>query len=122
MQNIKLQTPEGIREYLFIPGTAEYDAAREAGEISVGMDIVYKNYLVGIIDGFAMLVLEMIRGIPQFDPGMPNMDSFSERVPNMDGFTMEMPDMTNGHFSFTVNGRPVSQDEFEAAMGGIPRQ
>ena len=118
MQNIKLQTPEGIREYLFIPGTAEYDAAREAGEISVGMDIVYKNYLVGIIDGFAMLVLEMIRGIPQFDPGMPNVDSFPGGVPNL-----EMPDMTDGHFSFTVNGRPVSQEEFEAMMGGgIPRQ
>jgi len=108
VQRIQLQTPEGIREYLFIPGTAEYEAAREAGEIHVGDDIVYRNCLVEIIDGFAMLVLDVLRGVPQFDPGMPNMG----------GFTMEMPDMTNGHFSFTVNGRPVSQEEFEAAMGG----
>lgn len=108
MQKIHLQTPEGIREYLFIPGTAEYDAAREAGEIAVGDDIVYRNCLVEIIDGFAMLVLEMVQGMPMYNPGMPD---------------IEMPDMTNGHFSFTVNGRPVSQEEFEAAMGGgIPRQ
>lgn len=113
MQKIQLQTPDGVREFLLISGTAEYDAAREAGEIAIGMDIVYKNYLVGIIDNFEMLILDVLQGIPQFDPG----------IPNMGRFTMEMPDMTNGHFSFTVNGRPVSQEEFEAAMGGgIPRQ
>lgn len=101
MQKIKLQTPEGVREFLLISGTAEYDAAREAGEIHVGDDIVYKNYLVWIIDNFEMLILDMLQGIPQFDPGMPDM----------------------GNWSFTINGQPITPEQFSAAMGGgIPRQ
>lgn len=111
MQKIQLQTPEGFREYLFIPGTEEFDSARESGEIHIGDEIIYRNCLVEIIDGFAMLVLEMIQGMPMYNPGMPNMDGFAGGVPDM------------GNFSFTINGRPVTQEEFEAMMGGgIPRQ
>lgn len=120
MQKIQLQTPEGIREYLFIPGTAEYDAARETGEIHVGDDIVYRNCLVEIIDGFAMLVLEMIQGMPMYNPVMPDMDSFAGRAPDMGSWQQAPGGM---QWSFTVNGQPVSPDQFNAAMGGgIPRQ
>ena len=114
MQKIQVQTPEGVREYLFITGTAEYDAAREAGEIAIGMDIVYKNYLVGIIDNFEMLVLDMLSGVPQFDQGMPDMDGFSGGMPDM-GNWQQAPGM---QWSFTINGQPVTPEQFNAAMGG----
>ena len=58
--NIKIQTPDGVSEYPYIRDSVEYEKALAAGEISEGMDIVYRNYLVHIIHDGEMLVLTPI--------------------------------------------------------------
>ena len=59
--NIQLHTPEGLKEYLYIQNPAEYEAGKDSGEITVGKDIVYKNYLVTINEDYGMTVLDMIQ-------------------------------------------------------------
>ena len=58
--NIKIQTPDGVSEYTYIRDSVEYEKALAAGEISEGMDIVYRNFLVHIIHDGEMLVLTPI--------------------------------------------------------------
>lgn len=64
MQKIKLMTSEGAKEFWFIPDGAEYEAARVDGEIHIGDEIVYRNYLVIIIEDYEMLILERLQGMP----------------------------------------------------------
>lgn len=58
--NIKIQTPDGVSEYTYIRDSVEYEKALAAGEISEGMDIVYRSFLVHIIHDGEMLVLTPI--------------------------------------------------------------
>ena len=96
MQKIRLQTPEGIRELPIARSSEEYETGKASGEIAVGMDIVYKNFLVRVIEDYEMLVLEGLRGVPQFNSCMPN------------GFNMDIPN--GAQWSFTVNGQPVTPE------------
>ena len=101
LQKIQLQTPDGVQDYIFIPDSVAYDQAKEDGLIVEGMDLVYRQFLVHVLSDLSMLVLTQIApmAVPNpgaFDPGMPNV-------------------------TFTVNGVPVSQEQFEqyqASMGG----
>lgn len=97
---IRLQTPDGVREYAAFESDAEYRDAFLGGEIHVGDDVIYKNYLVWVLEDGYMLVLDQIQSAPQF-------------VPNMGG----MPDM-GGNWSFTINGQPVDPAQMEQFMRG----
>jgi len=88
LQTVQLQTPDGVQAYPFIPNSLEYEAAVAAGEITEGMDIVYRNYLVHIIHDSEMLVLTQIAQFVQNPMG------------GMQGWT------------FTVNGIPVDPNQF----------
>lgn len=112
LQRIKLQTPDGIREYALVPGSDAYDAARGAGEIHIGDEIVYRNYLVVIVDDFEMLVMERIQmGDPVFGGGMAG----PEFAPPVGGWSAS-PDGMQWHF--TVNGQPVTPEQAAQFMGG----
>jgi len=99
-QKIQLQTPDGVKDYLFIPDSTAYEHAKAADIIASGMDIVYRQYLVHILPDMSMLILTQVAPMAApmggFDPGMPNM-------------------------SFTINGVPVTAEQFNAAMGGTPQ-
>lgn len=86
LQKIQIQTPDGVKDYFFIPDSVTYDKAKEDGTIVEGMDVVYRQFLVHILYDMSMLILTQIMPAPipngGFDPGMPN-------------------------FSFMVNGVPV---------------
>ena len=60
VQKMQVQTPDGAQELIFIPDSVAYEAARAAGEIEVGMDIVYRGFLVHILPEFQMLVLSQM--------------------------------------------------------------
>ena len=85
LQKVQLQTPEGMIEYPFVPDSRAYDEAVAAGEITVGMDIVYRSFLVHIVTDFAMLILTPIA--PPMGAGMPG-------------------------WSFQINGIPVDFQTF----------
>ena len=42
LQKVKLNTPDGIKDYPFVPDSVSYEAALASGEITEGMDIVYR--------------------------------------------------------------------------------
>lgn len=109
MTKIQLQTPEGVREVKCITGSAEFDAARDAGEIAIGEEIVYKNKLVQIIDGYGMLLLDTVQGAPF-------MGGFTGGMPDMGGFSGIHQD--GARWSFTVNGQPVNPEQMEEFMRG----
>lgn len=112
---IKLQTPDGIREYALVPGTNEFDSAKAAGEIHIGDEIVYRNFLVAIIEDFEMLVLERIKiGDPVFGGGMG-----PEFAPPPGGFGDRAGWNTDGaNWSFTINGVPLTPEQMEQFAGG----
>ena len=60
IKKIKIQTPDGIQEYVFIPDSTAYEQAQAEGLISEGMDIVYRQFLVHILSDMSMLVLTQI--------------------------------------------------------------
>ena len=99
IKRIQLQTPDGVREVKYITGSVEFDAARNAGEIAIGEEIIYKNSLVQIIDGFGMLLLDTIQCTP-FTGGFSGI--------HQDG----------GQWSFTINGQPVDPTQMEEFMRG----
>ena len=94
LQKIKLQTRDGIREYKFVPSAAALTAAAGAGEISVGEDIVYREYIVMVLEDYELLILDRIPA--------PVMNMGPEFV----------PPMGNVQYSFTVNGQPVDPAQF----------
>lgn len=109
LQRIRLQTPDGIREYVLVPGTNEFDTAKAAGEIHIGDEIVYRNYLVAIIGDFEMLVLERIQmGDPVFGGGME-----PQFAPPAGGWSTD-----GGNWSFTINGVPLTPEQMEQFAGG----
>jgi len=59
-QKIQIQTPEGPREYIFLPDSAAYQAALNAGEIVVGQEVIYRQYIVWVLEDFLMLVLDQV--------------------------------------------------------------
>ena len=83
LQTVQIPTPDGIKEYPFVGSSVEYESAVSSGEISEGMDIVYRHYLVHIIHDSEMLVLTKIVSVGAND--MPGSMAWS----------------------FTVNGVPV---------------
>jgi len=94
LQKIRLNTPEGIEEYPFVPDSISYEAAVAAGEITEGMDIVYRSFLVHIIHDNEMLVLTRIAPM-----------NVAPEFPNGPAGGME-------HWTFTVNGIPVDPSQF----------
>jgi len=98
-RKIQLQTPDGVQDYLFIANSIEYEQAIADELITNGMEIVYRQYLVHILPDMSMLILTQVA--PQ-------------AVPNYAGFDPGM-----SHMSFTINGVPVSAEQFNAAMGGM---
>ena len=65
-QQIVIQTPDGPKEYLYVPNSVEYDRAVADGKITEGMEIVYRQYLVHILSDMSMLILVQIM------PAQPN--------------------------------------------------
>ena len=104
LQKIKLQTPDGVREYKFLPDGGAYESAKASGEIAVGEEVIYRSFLVHILPGYEMLVLQQVNIPIMHDTGgNPGGEAWSFN-PNMAGW------------SFTVNGVPVDPSQF---MGGM---
>lgn len=101
LQKIQLQTRDGIREYKFVPSAAALTAAAGAGEISVGEDIVYREYIVMVLEDYELLILDRILA--------PVMNMGPEFVPPMGGWNTAPDGM---QWSFTVNGQPVDPAQF----------
>lgn len=66
IQKIKLQTNGEVREYKFLPDAAAFQAAACTGEIAVREEVVYREFIVLVLEDFEMLILDRIGGIPQF--------------------------------------------------------
>ena len=60
LPRVKLQTNEGMREYMFAQDWAAYESAKNAGEIKVGDDLIYREYLVHILPEYRLLVIARI--------------------------------------------------------------
>lgn len=61
LQRIKIETRDGVREYPFIPDAAAFKAAADAGEVKPGDDIVYRQWLVWVLDDVSyMLIMERL--------------------------------------------------------------
>lgn len=92
LQKIRLQARGGVHKIPYVPDSAAYEAARTAGELTVGMDIVYKTYIVQILEDYSMFIV----------------DSIQKYMP-----VMNMGDVpVGGNWSFTVNGVPVDPAQF----------
>jgi len=95
LQKITLQTRDGIREYPLLPSAAALQAAADAGEISVWDEIVYREFIVLVLEDFELLILDRMPA--------PVMNMGPEFVPPMgDG----------ANFQFFVNGQPVDPAQF----------
>ena len=115
LQRVRLQTPDGIREYKFAQDSRAYDAAKEAGEIEIGEEMIYRSFLVHVLPDYVMLMLDKV-GMPFTGPEfVPNMGGFAGGVPDM-GNWQSSPDGT--HWSFTMNGQPVTPEQMAQMMGG----
>ena len=96
IQKMRVQTAKGICEYKFLPTAAALQAAADAGEVSTGEEIIYRNHIVLVLEDFNLLILEQINAQPMFN--MP---------PVPDGFG------TNGaNWTFMVNGVQVDPSQF----------
>jgi len=99
LQKIQLQTANGLKDYLFISDSFAYDQAKADGLIVEGMEVVYRGFLVHILPDMSMLILSQVAPMmsePAFTPDMSGC-------------------------SFTINGVPVTPEQFNAAMGGMPQ-
>lgn len=97
LHKIRLQTPEGIREYKFVPDSITFDQAKESGEITVGEEIIYRELLVCILENFSMLAINRIQQI------------------DVPPFAGDSPPFGNVRWEFTMNGVPVNP---EVVMNG----
>ena len=68
IQKIMLHTNEGAREYKILPTAAAFQAAADAEEIAVGEEVIYREYLVLVIEDFNMVILSYIGGFAQPPP------------------------------------------------------
>ena len=100
VQTIQIRTQDGVREYKLLPSAAALQAAADAGEITVGEEVVYRTFIVLVLEDFELLILGNIPA--------PVMDMGPEFVPPVGG-------MGNVHW-FTVdpsqfrNGGPVGNE------------
>lgn len=97
IQKVQIQTLDGVREYPFIPDAAAFKAAADAGEISVGDEIIYRQWVVLLLDDLEMLILTQ-HGVPFMNPNTGG-DTM--------GFGFGAPDIR-----MTVNGIPVDPAQF----------
>ena len=109
LTKVRIQTRDGVRELPFVPSAAALKAAADAGEVAVGDDIVYREWLVWLLEDYNMLILERLQvPNPVFGGG-----AGPEYAPPMgDAWRMFTPNMGNAQFSFTVNGVPVDPSQF----------
>jgi len=102
LPKIQIATPDGVGEYICVADGAVYEQAKTSGDISPGMDIVYRSFLVHILPDMSMLVLTRIQQMP---PQFVNHENASG-APNA------------ARWSFSVNGVPVDPEQF---MGGAAK-
>lgn len=72
VQRVMIRTPEGEREYKYIPDSDAYEAACSAGDISVGEDIVYREFIVHILPDYQMMLLTRIGSLFMWNTGGQN--------------------------------------------------
>ena len=60
LPKIKVQTPDGMEDYLFIADGAAFEAAKTAGEISPGMSVVYRGMIVYLLEDCCMLAIAQL--------------------------------------------------------------
>ena len=99
VQRIQLQTPEGMREFPYLPTAAALIAAADAGDIVVGQEVIYREYRVLVLEDFELLILDRVGGMvpPEFVPPFGGVGGADWKV--------------------TVNGVPVDPAQF---MNGGP--
>ena len=68
IQKIQLQTQDGVREYKLLPNAAALQAAAGTGEIAVGEEVVYRNFVALVLEDFELLVLGAIH-VPVMNMG-----------------------------------------------------
>lgn len=76
IQKVRVQTASGVREYSFVPHSAALKAALDAGEVSVGEEIIYREWIAKVLDTDELVAFERaampmfsftVNGVP-FDP------------------------------------------------------
>jgi hypothetical protein len=68
LPKIKIQTPDGVKSFLFAQNSVAYEQGIADGEITEGMDIVYRNYMVHVLSDMTMLMLiELLPPAPQIN-------------------------------------------------------
>ena len=60
LPQIQIQTPDGVKAYLFVKDSVAYEQAIADGVLIEGMDIVYRKYLVHLLSDMTMLMLVQI--------------------------------------------------------------
>lgn len=65
---IDIMTSDGPKNYLFIKDSSEYQQALDSGEIVPGMELVYREYLVYVLDDNNMGIIETV--LPQIQQTM----------------------------------------------------
>lgn len=68
LQRIQIQTRDGIREYPFVSSAAALKAAADSGEITVGQELIYREYIVLVLEDYELLILDTVRNIVPFPP------------------------------------------------------
>ena len=76
LQKIQLQTADGAREYKLVLSADALKAAADTGEIAVGEEVVYKQYLVKVLSGEETLILERLAAPGGFSGAMPDVWQF----------------------------------------------
>ena len=60
LPQIQIQTPDGVKAYLFAKDSVAYEQAIADGVLIEGMDIVYRKYLAHLLSDMTMLMLVQI--------------------------------------------------------------
>ena len=60
LPRIKIQTPDGVKEYPVAENSVAFEAARDSGELTPGMEIIYRQFIVYLLADCQMLVLSQI--------------------------------------------------------------
>ena len=111
LQRIRLHTRDGVREYPIVPSAAALQAAAVDGEIAVGDDIIYREWICWVMEDIELLILDSLRNVVPVQP----IGAGPEFVPPMGGWNAAPDGM---QWSFTVNGQPVTPEQMAQYMGG----